>query len=163
MNKHKLKRAVVAFLAAILCQGAFADLKTELTVVEFDSKSHVYKIEESGELSFEEKSLVIKENEKSEAKVLSLGNITKLLIKEVSAVNDLSSDSQSITLYPNPASSEIFISGFEGVQTVEIYSISGVLAMKTTAENGSVINISNLRQGIYIVKVDGKTVKLCKI
>ena len=78
-------------------------------------------------------------------------------------MNDLSSDSQSITLYPNPASSEIFISGFEGVQTVEIYSISGVLAMKTTAENGSVINISNLRQGIYIVKVDGKTVKLCKI
>ena len=46
---------------------------------------------------------------------------------------------------------------------MEIYSISGVLAMKTTAENGSVINISNLRQGIYIVKVDGKTVKLCKI
>lgn len=150
-------------MAAILCQGAFADLKTELTVVEFDSKSHVYRIEESGELSFEEKTLVIKENDKSEAKVLSLGNISKLLVKDVTAVNDLSSDSQSITLYPNPASSEIFISGFEGRQTVEIFSISGVRVMKTSVENGSVINISNLRQGVYIVKVDGKTVKLCKI
>jgi hypothetical protein len=158
-----MKRAVVAFMAAILCQGAFADLKTELTVVEFDSKSHVYRIEESGELSFEEKTLVIKENDKSEAKVLSLGNISKLLVKDVTAVNDLSSDSQSITLYPNPASSEIFISGFEGRQTVEIFSISGVRVMKTSVENGSVINISNLRQGVYIVKVDGKTVKLCKI
>ena len=158
-----MKRAVVAFLATILCQGAFADLKTELTVVEFDSKSHVYRIEESGELSFEEKTLVIKENEKSEAKVLSLGNISKLLVKDVTAVNDLSSDSQSITLYPNPASSEIFISGFEGRQTVEIYSISGVLVMKTSVENGSVININNLRQGVSIVKVDGQTVKLCKI
>lgn len=163
MNKHKMKRAVVAFMAAILCQGAFADLKTELTVVEFDSKSHVYRIEESGELSFEEKTLVIKENEKSEAKVLSLGNISKLLVKDVTAVNDLSSDSQSITLYPNPASSEIFISGFEGRQTVEIFSISGVRVLKTSVENGSVININNLRQGVYIVKVDGKTVKLCKI
>ena len=163
MNKHKMKRAVIAFMAAILCQGAFADLKTELTVVEFDSKSHVYRIEESGELSFEEKTLVIKENDKSEAKVLSLGNISKLLVKDVTAVNDLSSDSQSITLYPNPASSEIFISGFEGRQTVEIFSISGVRVMKTSVENGSVINISNLRQGVYIVKVDGKTVKLCKI
>ena len=158
-----MKRAVIAFMAAILCQGAFADLKTELTVVEFDSKSHVYRIEESGELSFEEKTLVIKENDKSEAKVLSLGNISKLLVKDVTAVNDLSSDSQSITLYPNPASSEIFISGFEGRQTVEIFSISGVRVMKTSVENGSVINISNLRQGVYIVKVDGKTVKLCKI
>ena len=106
---------------------------------------------------------MIKENEKSEAKVLSLGNISKLLVKEVAAVNDLSSDSQSITLYPNPASSEIFISGFEGKQTVEIFSISGVRVLKTSVENGSVINISNLRQGVYIVKVDGKTVKLCKI
>ena len=129
----------------------------------FLPKSHVYRIEESGELSFEEKTLVIKENEKSEAKILSLGNISKLLVRDVTAVNDLSSDSQSITLYPNPASSEIFISGFEGRQTVEIYSISGVRVMKTSVENGSVINISNLRQGIYIVKVDGKTVKLCKI
>ena len=163
MNKHKMKRAVVAFLTAILYQVAFADLKTELTVVESDLKSHVYRIEESGELSFEEKTLVIKENEKSEAKILSLGNISKLLVRDVTAVNDLSSDSQSITLYPNPASSEIFISGFEGRQTVEIYSISGVRVMKTSVENGSVINISNLRQGIYIVKVDGKTVKLCKI
>lgn len=163
MNKHRMKRAVVAFMAAILCQGAFADLKTELTVVEFGSNSTVYKIDESGELTFEEKFLVIKENGNSEAKKLTLENISKLLIKEASAVNDLNSDSQSISLYPNPASSEIFISGIEGRQTVEIYSISGVLVMKSVVENGSAININNLRQGVYIVKVDGKTVKLCKI
>lgn len=163
MNKHKMKRAVVAFMAAILCQGAFAELKTELTVVEFGSKSSVYKIDETGELTFEEKFLVIKEDENSEAKKLTLGNISKLLIKDASAVNDISSDSQSISLYPNPASSEVFISGIDGKQTVEIYSISGVLVMKSSVENGSAINISNLRQGVYIVKVDGKTVKLCKI
>jgi len=158
-----MKRAVVAFMAAILCQGAFAELKTELTVVEFGSKSSVYKIDETGELTFEEKFLVIKEDENSEAKKLTLGNISKLLIKDASAVNDISSDSQSISLYPNPASSEVFISGIDGKQTVEIYSISGVLVMKSSVENGSAINISNLRQGVYIVKVDGKTVKLCKI
>lgn len=163
MNKHKMKRAVVAFMAAILCQGAFADFKTELTVVEYNNESHVYKIEETGELSFEEKVLVIKENDRSEAKILSLGNISKLLIKENSAVNNFSSDSQSIALYPNPASSEVFISGIEGKQTLEVYSISGILVMKSSVENGSAINISNLRQGVYIVKVDGKTVKLCKI
>ncbi len=163
MNKHKMKRAVVAFMAAILCQGAFAELKTELTVVEYNNQSHVYKIEESGELSFEEKVLVVKQNEKSEAIQLSLGNISKLLIKENSAVNNFSSDSQTITLYPNPASSEVFISGIEGKQTLEIFSISGALVKKSVAENGSAINVSNLRQGVYIVKVDGKTVKLCKL
>lgn len=159
-----MKRAVVAFMAAILCQGAFAELKTELTVVEFNpSKKHVYKIDETGELSFEEKFLVVKESMNSEARTLKLGDISKLLIKEISGVNNLSSESQTISLYPNPASSEVFISGVEGTQTVEIYSISGVLVMKTSVENGSVININNLRQGIYILKVDGKTVKLCKI
>ena len=44
---------------------AALSVSNALTVIEFDSKSHVYKIEESGELSFEEKTLVIKENEKS--------------------------------------------------------------------------------------------------
>ena len=158
-----MKRAVVAFLAAILFQGAFADSMTELTVVGFDSKTAVYKIDESGELSFEEKVLVIKENDKSEAKELKLVDISKLLVKDLTSVNNLSSDYQSVALYPNPASSEVFISGIDGKQTVEIYSISGVLVQKTTVENGSAIGIGRLRQGVYILKVDGKTVKLCKI
>ncbi len=158
-----MKRAVVAFMAAILCQGAFAEVKTELTVVDFNSKTHTYMVDDSGEISFEEKVLVVKESVNSKAESLKLADISKLLVKDISAVHNLSSDSQSISLYPNPASSEVFISGIEGKQTVEIYSISGVLVMKASVENGSAVNISSLRQGIYIVKVDGKTVKLCKI
>ncbi|MCQ2188987.1 MAG: T9SS type A sorting domain-containing protein [Paludibacteraceae bacterium] len=159
-----MKRAVVAFMAAILCQGAFAEVKTQITVVDNNAKSTVYNVDEDGYITFAEKSLLIKENRDKKTPVeLKLADVSKLLVKEITGVDNTLSESQSISLYPNPASSEVFVSGIDGKQMVEIFSISGVLVKKVSVENGSAINISDLRQGVYIMKVDGKTVKLCKI
>ncbi len=59
------------------------------------------------------------------------------------------------TMYPNPAATEITISGVND-ETIEIYSLSGNKVISVS--NTNTINISQLPKGIYLVKV-GSMVK----
>lgn len=62
----------------------------------------------------------------------------------------------SIAMYPNPVKDRLTVNA-ENLQSVEIYNLVGQLVMTSTA---SVIDMNDLNQGIYFVRVmaDGKTV-----
>ena len=71
-----------------------------------------------------------------------------------SSVNE--DELNTITVYPNPAENNITIQSGVTVENVEIYSLSG---LKVMDEHSNQIDISNLKAGLYIVKVktaDGK-------
>ena len=74
------------------------------------------------------------------------------------ATEDASLNS-SVSIYPNPAKSEIFIkaSQAKGKVQVKIFDLSGKLVKEATvdAKNAESINISNLVNGVYIVKGQG--------
>lgn len=57
-------------------------------------------------------------------------------------------------LYPNPAKSELNISTNSTLDIIQFYSVLGqeVLVVRPT-ENSSTINISNLKSGLYLVKL----------
>ncbi|WP_179353237.1 T9SS type A sorting domain-containing protein [Winogradskyella vidalii] len=65
-----------------------------------------------------------------------------------------------ITMFPNPANTEISISSKNSMDTIKFYNVLGkeVLVVNPKSNN-SIIDISNLKSGIYIVKLtaDGKT------
>lgn len=70
--------------------------------------------------------------------------------------NLLSSDNFSLnnlkfTLYPNPASDILNIEINEAIKTVEIYSLQG---QKVLVSKDKQLNVSNLSNGIYMVKVE---------
>lgn len=60
-------------------------------------------------------------------------------------------DTLNITLYPNPASDYITISGLNETAKIEIYSITGMKVLEAKCNNNERINI-NLAAGIYMVK-----------
>jgi beta-glucanase (GH16 family) len=68
--------------------------------------------------------------------------------------NVLSTDEfsdQGFKIYPNPASSTVFVEAKTAIDTVEIYNTIGALVMrKTNVENK--FDVSNLKAGLYIVK-----------
>jgi Secretion system C-terminal sorting domain len=74
---------------------------------------------------------------------------------------------EQITMFPNPSSSTVTISAETAIQSVAIYNILGQQVQLKSVNNSSItIDISNLQNGVYIVKtlVDGKisTSKLIK-
>ncbi|PWA07784.1 hypothetical protein DB891_13900 [Flavobacterium laiguense] len=69
----------------------------------------------------------------------------------------------SLTVYPNPASSEIAIEGVSNDSTVEIYNRNGQLVKTVDLKsNGNKISVSDLLSGIYIVKCFDTTYKTVK-
>jgi len=61
--------------------------------------------------------------------------------------------------YPNPAFDQINFT-VEGLSTIKIYSLAGRQVMVVEHTDGKGIDISSLQSGIYIAKINGKSVKL---
>lgn len=74
-------------------------------------------------------------------------------MEDASAVENVESElaEPQISIYPNPATDYVTVAG-EGVKSVEIYSIAGVLV----ATGDATVNVSGLAKGTYLVKVDAE-------
>jgi hypothetical protein len=55
----------------------------------------------------------------------------------------------SVSLYPNPASDFVFVSGIDGEFDYEILDIAG--RIQTTGTASERISVSNLSKGIYVI------------
>ena len=69
-------------------------------------------------------------------------------------------DAASITLYPNPASSILNISGISMQAKITIYDSFGRLVIEISNENS--INVEHLTSGMYIVHVEDNGAKITK-
>ncbi len=88
--------------------------------------------------------------------LISFGDVTP------NALNDISGNA-SIKLYPTVAKSNLYLQGATEGTFAVIYSITGSKVMqvdvKSNVEN---INVSGLKTGIYMLRVNGKTFKFNK-
>ena len=70
-------------------------------------------------------------------------------------------DIMSFSIYPNPATDLISISGVDNIKSIKVYSILGSLEKEVF--NTNQIDISELSSGIHLIKVDNGTVFTRKI
>ena len=71
------------------------------------------------------------------------------------------STSKNITLYPNPATSFLKITGIENQVKINIFTITGAMILTTEYEKNQQINF-DLAQGIYIVEIIDGNMKTSK-
>jgi hypothetical protein len=65
----------------------------------------------------------------------------------------------SVSLYPNPASSTVTLTGIEGVATVTVVDMNGRENGKWTVSDGTLtIDVSQMSQGAYFVRIVGEQV-----
>ena len=72
-------------------------------------------------------------------------------------------DNQQLAVYPNPANDVLRIDNLTDNQSVTIYSINGAIVKKVIASHNTIIDISDLRTGLYIIGVDNKFSKFIKM
>ena len=83
-------------------------------------------------------------------------NLDKMVLVKVGdhyvAAND--SEAMNIDLYPNPASSTLFIDGIDNNCFVSIYNIQGVEIVSSPIQTGdNSIDVSNIPDGYYIIVI----------
>jgi len=73
----------------------------------------------------------------------------------LSSINEISAN--QLQIFPNPVKDELFIKSEFQIEKVEIYDLSGraveTLRAPFLQQNGAIINVSALPQGIYLLKV----------
>ena len=68
----------------------------------------------------------------------------------------------AVSLYPNPASDKLHLEGIEGKHDIQIYNAIGML-VKTSSLNGDgEININDLSAGLYLLRINGHTMRFVK-
>lgn len=78
------------------------------------------------------------------------------------SVNDLNLI-KNVSLYPNPSSEFIQISGLNKIEIYKIYDVLGAEVLKGEISENKKIDIKNLRQGVYFLKFEkGNTFKFVK-
>jgi hypothetical protein len=102
-------------------------------------------------------------------KVTETGNNTntvtaRYLFNQVSGIREV--DRAAIKIYPNPAKEYFIISDNDYVSIVNIYNIVGRLVKTVHVANGLRIDVSDMADGIYLVRmqtIGGVTVKTVKL
>jgi hypothetical protein len=109
------------------------DLSSLSGIIEFENQANIY-------FNF---------NAPIETNVAIIEVVDNLPIAEVELEN-------SISMYPNPASEEIFIEMLNGAvfESAQLYSVLGVLVGSTSEAK---LNLENLSEGIYFVKINTNT------
>jgi hypothetical protein len=81
-----------------------------------------------------------------------------LTISLSTAISELSGE--TISVYPNPATTVITVKGSTGIAT--LYNLAGAKVLIQDLNQGNCINISALPGGLYLLSVDGKSLKVVK-
>jgi hypothetical protein len=75
-------------------------------------------------------------------------------------------ENSALTVSPNPVRNQLYLKGYEKVQTLTVYDLSGHELLKIN-KPGNTINIQSLNTGVYIIKLNRtdnsvKTIKIVK-
>ena len=69
-------------------------------------------------------------------------------------------NTQDISVYPNPVEDVLNITSDKPVHSIRIYNVYGTEVLRATDTNS--IDVSNLPAGVYMVRADGKVVRVIK-
>lgn len=83
---------------------------------------------------------------------------------DLTAISNVAADrSDALTLYPNPAETDVTVSAGAPLGTVEIFTLGGARVSATDTDDTTVtVNVSNLGSGVYIVRAAGAATRLIK-
>lgn len=114
-------------------------------------------------ITFSDNNLVINKTDGSFTPI-PLASISKIFFSVLSNSETITPENLKVYIYPNPASDCIQIKNIKNNETVVyIYKLDGTLAISKIIDSGdSVIDVSQLHSGIYIVRVNSDILKLCK-
>jgi hypothetical protein len=86
-----------------------------------------------------------------------MGNIVNGSLQVIDQTTSISDFTSNVTVYPNPAKDHIYVNVSEDSK-VRIFDINGRLVLDTTVNGGQkLINVQNLTNGFYMLKVYNNT------
>lgn len=159
MNKAIL---LLLLLAGFSLFGNAQTANVTLVVTTTSGTEHSYQLTEEGQLLFENNGdvLTILDGAGITAS-FQLADIRKLVCAEITGVDE-NNDSKPL-LIPNTSRDHFIISNLQNSCEARLYALDGRLMKSFTATDGMIVDISDLAPGMYLLHIDGQTLKMMKL
>ena len=125
-----------------------------------DGSEQLYELDENDRISFQNDEILVITQNGTDIQI-PISSIRKVTFDEVLATAENEAENTGIS--PNPTSNSFTISGINGFQQMNIYSIDGKLVKCEIIDCGQSIDISELPQGLYYVNINKQNFKLIKL
>lgn len=151
---------LLLFLLTCLLFQATAQNVT-LVVTTTNGVEHTYQMSEESQLYFNNgESLVIEESPGTTV-TYPLSEIRKIVCSEITGTGE--NAETRLQVQPNPLHNSFVVRNLTEACRGRVFTLDGRLVKDFEASEGSVIDISELSSGMYLLNIDGQTLKLMKL
>jgi hypothetical protein len=123
--------------------------------ITYTPANHAVKLKFSPKVGKAGKSVIVLEASEKNGSAVEQVTFKVKVTKTVAAVTLLES-SPKLEVYPNPASDHIYLKSEEKNLSVQISDLNGRVVLETTNINNSSVDISQLKKGMYLIRVYNK-------
>jgi hypothetical protein len=83
----------------------------------------------------------------------------------LTSINETLPNTTTVSIFPNPANSEINIEGLNKNEsnTIQIFDVQGKLVITKTINEKGTIDLSELNKGIYVIKIGEVAQRIVKM
>lgn len=140
---------------------ATAQTSVNLIITKTNGEEQSLLLSDQSQLHFEDGETLVIDDGNGSTQTIQLSQIRKMVCTEILDTEELGVS--TVRLFPNPSSGSFFIKGLDGTSSARIFALDGRLVMTFEAHDGSVIDISGLSEGMYLLNINGQTQKLMKL
>lgn len=151
----------IAFLAGITLHANAQSTDVTLIVTKTNGEEQTYRLTGESQLYFENGETLVIDEGNGILQTYPLAQIRKIECAEVTGTSD--DTSSGLQLFPNPSRNSFTIMGLRDTHLAHIYAIDGRLVKSFEATEGMMIDISELAEGMYLLHINGQTLKLMKL
>lgn len=162
MRKKNLSgMAILGFLLALVLPST-AQTNINLVITKHNGEELSYQLTEESRVYFENGTHLVIEAETGQVETLSLSEIRKLVCNETTD-DILEQASAALQLFPNPSRNSFVVRGLLEKSPARVYALDGRLVKSLEASEGTVIDMSDMTAGMYLLSINGKTLKMMKL
>ena len=167
MKLHRRKTTrfllALALLWLAVAMSNAAEAQTSLSVRFVDGTSQAHVIPATGGIYFDGDTVMHLQTDNGLV-TYRVDNVRSVVFPNSNSITDATLESKTVVLFPNPSKDYITIDGGSTeIQQVTVFSANGVAVIQGTFRKGEKIDISSLKRGLYIVKINGNALKMYKL
>lgn len=159
MRMFKFFTLVLLLLAGFQLRGTAQNVTLVVTTTEGQEQS--YQLTDASQLFFENGDRLVIQDGTGTTATFQLADIRKLVCTEMTSVNE--NNASEVLIVPNPSCDRFIISNLQNEGEARIYALDGRLIKLFKATEGMVVDISDLAPGMYLLHIDGQTLKMMKL
>lgn len=132
-----------------------------LVVTNTNGTEQTYQLTEESQLHFENGERLVIENANGTNFIWQLSDIRKIVCAEMTGTEE--NTASKLQILPNPSHHQVYIKNLSGNSQGRIYTLDGRMVKAFEASEGMMLDISDLSEGMYLLNIDGQTLKLMKL